>query len=165
MLTCPDCQNKLTTENKVNFNLATNESAELKFQLQQAIIQIEQLKKANEDLKKENDEMKIQLGIDIDENCDFKTKIKEACTYHNIKLSFCQKTERLRYLFINTYNKRVRINFSFQFRLTEFEDRLKELIKFIKERIEKFKLKKPDLGINVTQRIYILNNEFKIKNY
>ena len=123
--------------------------------------EIRKLQNENLRLKMQLAKVKPVIGEEVENYIKLKKEIKNACKKNQIKLSYTKKTDQLRYCFKVQDKKYRRIDFSFEFTLASARDKLDDLVKTIKMRVEKFRAEHPDLSIGVTQRMTYIKEEFK----
>jgi hypothetical protein len=146
------------------YQVACKQHADTKSDLEVAMAEIRKLQDENLRLKMQLAKVKPMIGEDVVDYIQFKREIKIACKKNKIKLSYTKKTDQLRYCFKVEEKKYRRIDFCFNFTLASAREKLDDLIKTIKMRVEKFQVEHPDLSVGVTQRMAYIKDEFKFIN-
>ena len=160
MISCSLCNTKVPRKKLSSYQIACQENSHIKSHLDLALAEIRKLQNENLQLKMQLAKVKPVIGDEVEDYINLKREIKMACKKNKIKLSYTKKTDQLRYCFKVEEKKYRRIDFSFEFSLASARDKLDDLVKTIKMRVEKFREEHPDLAIGVTQRMTYIKDEF-----
>jgi hypothetical protein len=143
------------------YQIACKQHAHTKSDLEVAMTEIRRLQDENLRLKMQLAKVNPEIGHEEEDYIQLKRELKIACKKNEIKLSYTPRNKVLRYCFKVEEKKYRRIDFSLNFSLALVRDKLDDLVKTIKMRVEKFRAEHPDLSIGVTQKIAYIKDEFK----